>query len=335
MMWFRYRWVPVFTRGLCVRIVRGGDDIKELSSEINELFKQPLSIAIGNGITSKLTEIVDTLDDMVFAVGALLFRQEKDLIRFCRRVEDAAEMLTAKAREKKEEYKNYAENIENTIKKLKEKKQPIPFELGKELEGRKAALAEDDKRKKEAIALLQKLIGFIKEADSKITDMRLEAKAQKRGIANIYTLEENAAFRSIFRLGKVTKGRGIRISSAIKGIRNKIDYFSSIVGTKHEIGSKEIEQLIEYCRMELNDLRHLFLFVMQTARKAEIRLNLVERVVLANPKMAQLKENVDSAKGRLGTLRGDIETQYKRLSNEFKKGNFSVSADLQREIKAA
>ena len=86
MLWFRYRWIPVFSRGLCIKIVRGGDEVKRLSSEIDALFRSPLSIPAGRNIIGKIMKLVNVLDYMVFSVGALLFREEKDLIKFiCKR----------------------------------------------------------------------------------------------------------------------------------------------------------------------------------------------------------------------------------------------------------
>ena len=335
MLWFRYRWIPVFSRGLCIKIVRGGDEVKRLSSEIDALFRSPLSIPAGRNIIGKIMKLVNVLDYMVFSVGALLFREEKDLIKFSKRVEDAAEIWIDRVRRENAGYKKHADKVEKMVRELKAKKQNIPFRLEKGLQQEKAAVVEDDKRKKEVLALLQKIISFIKDADSKIYDIRLEAKAQKRGVANIYTLEEGITVRSMFRLGRVTKGRGIEVSSLIKKLRQKLKHFSRIVGTKKEINSSEVEQLLKYCKIELNDLRGLFLFVMQTTRKAEAKLNILGRAALNNPKMALLNNDIYAARRRIGVLRGDIEKQYIRLSNEFKRGNFAVAANVQQEMRAA
>jgi len=105
MLWFKFRWILTFSHGLCVKIIRGGNEVKELTQEVDRLFKRPMRPLVVKGILGRLFKMVDIMDDIIFSASALLYREEKDLIEFSDRAQIAAERLIERLGREKGKYK--------------------------------------------------------------------------------------------------------------------------------------------------------------------------------------------------------------------------------------
>ena len=335
MLWFRYRWILTSSHGLCVKIIRGSEAVKILILEVDSLFARPINLVVLKAILNRILRLINILDDIIFSASALLYREEKGLIKFSKRVEEAVKRLVVRLMRDKARYERDAMKLERIMKELKEKKQRLPRGFEANVQKEKRNVTEEEERKNEVVALLNNITSFIEELDGKIHDTNLEAKAQKRKTFNTYMLKENIIIRSNYRLGKVTKKRGIEASALIKRIRNKLEYFSKIVGKNRKLDINQVSELLKYCRIEAQDLENIFLFIIQLSERIESRLYRVRGMILKDVKLRPLSGEYNQTKGRLDILRKDIEKQQRRLDNEFKKGGFMPNAQIQREIRAA
>lgn len=322
MLWFRYRWVLTFSRGLCIKIIRAGDSVKRLSNEIDYMFKRPQNIYVVRGILQRIVKLIDILDDLIFSASALLYREEKDLIRFSKRVESTAARLIGRLKGEKGK-------LNKDLLKLKGKKK----ELSRKLKVRKQTIEKDEKKKKEIVGLLHEVTSFIEEMDHKIHNMHLEAKSQASKTFNIHKLRENVIIRSNFRLGELTGRKGIEAGILVKRIRKKLKYFGSKIKKGKNLNEKDVRDLLKYCRMETDDLKRVFMFSIQLAERVSERLQRVGKIISTEPKLRSLVTSQFIAKKRLNILRRDIVTQHRRLDNEFKKGGFTPIGKIQKEIK--
>ncbi|MBU0627880.1 MAG: hypothetical protein KKC75_01715 [Nanoarchaeota archaeon] len=335
MLWFRYRWRLTFSHGLCIRLVRGGEAIKALSENLDRLDGMPISHSVGKAILSKLMELLNILDDVVFSASALLYREEKGLIKFSGNVEATAQRLIARLKRDNLGYARDARKLESMLARLKEKKTPEPIKFKVKVEEDKARIASEEARKKEVVLLLHDITGFIEDMDHKIEDIHLGAKAQKRGVLNSYMLRENIIIRSNFRLGRKTKAQGIESWQLLKGINKKLSYFGRIVKRGKKLDESDVKDLLRYCRMESNDLSNVFTFVFQLINRAKGMLITVGEKIEKNPLLRGLNGDYGAVKERLIKLREEIEVQQKRLHNEFKRRGFMVTRQMEQEIKAA
>lgn len=327
-MLFEYKWVPASSRGLCIKVVRESEKVKSLSLETNRLFGMPIDGNIGKGILNHISALIDSVRGIIFSSSSLMYRLEKELIKFGREVERAAHGLIIEVRREKE----VQERLEQQTKQKKgDKKHQIDSERG--LEG-KRGLTELESRKRGILAALREVSGFIRELDRKIEDMRLEGRSQNREIVNPYMIRE-VTIRSDYRLGKVIKRRGIQFAILIKAIKRRMKYLESLVKGGERIRKEDVIELIKYCRKEANDLGDVFIYAIQLSKKLESRLKYLGVIISRNRNLNLLANDYNSTRKRLDELKGDIEVQQKRLSNEFKRRGFMPDAEMQREIKVA
>ena len=335
MLWFRYKWELTRSRGLCVKIIRGGADIQSTELELRQLWNMPMSAGVGRAIINNLSDMIKGIEGMIFSADALLYREEKDLIRFCRRVESATERLTARLLRAKRRYMRDAQRLSNRLRESQMKKRKLPISLGKIVQQEQQSIAKDEQRKKELLGLLSKLTSFIRVLDKKIDDTYLDAKAQNRSTLNLYLIKEEVTIRSNIRLGKLSRRKAIKAGSSIKEIRKRLRRFGAIVSAGERLDPRRVDNLLEYCRMEASDLNTIFLFVIQVSRRIGGRLNSIGKIIFSNPRLKPLNEEYAKARERLNQLRRDIDTQQKRLHNEFKNKGFVPHPIIQREMKAA
>ena len=279
--------------------------------------------------------MIKSIDGMIFSADALLYREEKDLIRFCRRVESAIERLTARLSRAKGRYMRDAQRLSNRLRELQGKKGKLPTALGKIAQQEQQSIGRDEQRKKELLGLLRKLTAFVKVLDNKIEDTYLDAKAQNRSTLNLSLIREEVAIRGNVRLGKLTRRKAIKTGSSIKEIRKRLRHFGAIVSAGERLDPRRVDNLLTYCRMEASDLNTIFLFVIQVSRRVGGRLNSIGKIIFSNPSLKPLNEEYAKVRERLNQLRRDIDTQQKRLHNEFKKKGFVPHPIVQREMKAA
>lgn len=335
-MWFRYRWILTFSHGLCVKIIRGADQIKLLSNEIDFLFSRPMNWAVGKRILIRLVKLINILDDVIFSASTLLYREEKDLIDFSERTEKAAERLLGRLKREKGKYRGDAKKLESQLKQLKDKKSRVRVGLKRKVGTEKTILDEDEARKKEYAALLHELTSIIEEVDYKVHHMYLGSKAQLRGTLNAHTIREHVIIRSNLRLGELIGRKGIESGGLIKIIRNKLHHFSRIVGKKKRLDIGQVKSLLKYCRMEANDLERVFLFVIQVSERVEENLGKVGMMISKEPRLKlRLIKDYNETKERLGTLRKDIKQQHGRLNREYKKSKIISLRDLPKQMDAA
>ena len=193
----------------------------------------------------------------------------------------------------------------------------------------------DEQKRKEYAELLHELTSFIERLDFRIHDMHLESKAQRRRTFNTYRIKENIIIRSNFRLGELTGRRGIEAGALVKGIRRKLHRFSRAVKGGKRLDINQVKMLLKYCRMEAKDLENVFLFVIHISERVEQSLNRIKAVIASDAKLRGLTADYFIVRKRLDILRKDIQTQHRRLDNQFKKKGFTPNAQIQREIKAA
>ena len=104
MLWFKYRWVMTFTHGLCVKIVRGGEAIKQLSSDIDKVYSDNMSATQCKTVLRKTAKLIGVLDSVAFSASALLYREEKDLIKFARKARGTFDHLVKQLGRDKKRY---------------------------------------------------------------------------------------------------------------------------------------------------------------------------------------------------------------------------------------
>ncbi len=331
MLFFRYRWVLTFSHGLCVKIIRNSAAIKRLELEIKQLMGYQKSERVIRLLLDKLSRTIALLDDIIFSASALLYREEKSLVRFSRRVEDAARRIIERARREKGKYEREIKRLEDSLRGLKEKKQTLRSQ--KRMKKEEARAIEEEKRKNEILALLHKITTIIEDLDKRLHDIYLEAKAQRRRIFNTYIIKESIIIRSNFRLGELIGRKGIEVGSLIRRIGNKLKYFSRVVGRKKKLNISEVNRLMEHCILEARDLEDIFMFVVQCAERIEERLDEIGALLKRDAKLGNLSRDYGLVRDRLNSLRREIEVQYMRLDNEFKKGfiNRGVAKEMKKK----
>jgi len=147
-------------------------------------------------------------------------------------------------------------------------------------------------------------------------------------------LKAKVPLRSLLRLGEVTGRRGIELGILVKRTNQKLKRLQRIVGRK-KLNRAEEDELIKYCRMEALDLKELFKFVLQINEKIEHWLKRMRQEILTNTQLRALGHEYNRANLRLMTLRRDIQTQYRRLDNEIKRGGIEPSWQIRKQMKAA
>ena len=119
------------------------------------------------------------------------------------------------------------------------------------------------------------------------------------------------------------------------------------MGKSKKLDHKKVRNLLKYCRLEARDLENIFVFVIQLSERAKEWLHRLHEEVSRGAKTSDNKEaskytklthlihDYDIVIGRLETLSKEIQTQQRRLDNEFKKSGFVPNSEIQREIKLA
>jgi len=323
---FRYRLRFRFSRSFCVRMIQLGDKIKVLSLELRYLFGRPTNLSVERATLHRILKLIEVLDEIVFSAGALLYREEKKLIGFLDKIVDSVDELTGELRKKRGKYSREVKELERMSKQLKEKKGKLSKSKQRKLKKENVILLEDEKIKDELTSLLNKVRSFLLSMDVKIHDMHKEAKAQRRKTLNLYIVRERIPMRSGFRLGELIGRKAIEVGSLLKRIKSKLKYFKKIIGKKNELNREDCELLVKYCSMEAYDLKSIFLWVIQESEKAEGMLGSIGQNIFKDLKLRPLIKEYNRAKARLEILRKDIQTQYRRLDNEFKKHDIAKAA---------
>jgi len=318
MLWWRY-WRWELSRSFCVKIIRLGNQIKRLSLEIRSLFKRSMNLVVGKGILDRIVVLIEDMDEVIFSAGALLFREEKKLISFLEKVSREVEKLKSELRKKKGKYAKEVKELERISRELKVKKSKLSKSRKRKLEKKNIVVLEDEKIKDSLTALLNKLKNFLIGMEAKLHNLHLEAKAQRRKTLNVYRIRENFPMRSGYRLGELVGRRGIEVGSLLKSIQSKVKHFKRIVRKRKEINKSQVEELIKHCSLEADDLRNIFMWILQESEKVEEQLRRLGRIILSEPGLRPLTGRYNRANSRLNLLRSDIQTQYRRLDNEFKK----------------
>ncbi|MBW2989974.1 hypothetical protein KY358_06695 [Candidatus Woesearchaeota archaeon] len=336
MLWFKYRWVITFSHGLCVKIVRGGDHIKELEDRFRGLSGMPSSAKVISARLDVLLKFIGVLEDIIFSASALIYREEKSLIEFTERVDSAAERLVKRLKGEKKNYAKDAKKLEGMVKKLKEKRKNLPRRMEKKLKKEKEIMEDEEKKRRDYAYMLQEVTSLIEELDYKIIrDMELEAKAQKRRTWNTYRIKENIIIRSNFRLGELAGRKGVESDVLMKKTRKKLDHFSRIVKRNKQLEVSQVKNLLKYCKVEAEDLEKVFQFAIQVSERVEERLKKI-RMMIRTYRLAGLTKEYFTVQKRLNILRSDIKTQCMRLDNEFKKSKIiSLKEGAKRLKKAA
>ncbi len=329
MFWFRYRWVLIFSHGLCVKIIRASARVQELSNQVDSLSStKPMNWAIG--ILNRISELTNILDDIVFSVSALLYREERDLIKFSKRIKRGAEKLIERLKKERRKYQKDIYQMRK-LKILINQNEQLK-KAAEKADREKEKIAEDEQRRTELVGLFHKVTNFIQHLDDDIHKVHLESKAQERGVLNKYLLKEQVIIRSNYRLGKLTRRRAIELGAVIKNSREKLKKFQKIVGKKKRLNAHEITKVLECLKVEAEDLESIFVFAVQISERVEKRLKELGlkiqeesklykegRLERKDLKLQSLIGEFNETEKKLKDLRGDILTQYKRLDNEVKK----------------
>ena len=259
-----------------------------------------------------------------------MYREEKDLIKFSDRVKRGAERLIDKLRKEK---RGYGEDVYKLkkLRLLKERNEQLE-KVAEKANREEETIAEEEQRRTELVGLFHKVTNFIQHLDDDIHKIHLESKAQDRGVLNRYLLKEQVIIRSNYRLGKLTRRRAIELDMVIKNSREKLKRFQKIVGKKKRLNAYEITDVLKCLKVEAEDLETIFIFAVQISERVEKRLKelglrireeskLYEggRLEKKDIRLQPLIEEYKTIEKKLIELRGDIETQYKRLDNEVKK----------------
>jgi hypothetical protein len=333
MLWFKYRWILTFSHGLCVKILRGGARIRVISEHIRPM--SPTNAKNSQEILGGLMQWINILDDIIFSVSALMYRLEKDLIEFNERAEDAAKRMIERLKREGKRYNKDIKKLERLKGELERKRRQLP-RLQKNIEHEQAEMEKDKKKKNDYLTLLHELTNFIEDLDHEIHYMHLEAKAQRRGTLNTIRLREHVIMRSDYWLSElIGRKGGIESDALLKVIHENLKQFDRIVKKEKRININQVKELLKHCRLEEKDLRKVFLYILQEAERVSEKLKQVETAIGKDGKLKPIVKQYFDVKKRLNVLRSDIQKQNRRLDNEFKKGGFMPTAQIQKEMKRA
>lgn len=334
MLWFKYKWLLIFSHGLCVKIIRAGQSIKILNNEIKGLLGRTMNMARGRMVLNRIMQLITTLESVIFSASALLYREEKDLIEFSEKVEDVVKKLLKKCKHDKRRYQADEKILRLKMEELKKHKRHLPRKLEKKVRKEKEGVDRNEVLKAKALSLLEQMIDTIKNIESRIYASRLEAKAQKRGTLNIYRVQETVIIRSNFRLGElIGRKGGIEAGALDKRIDDTIEIAKrQLKRFKYgEIEESEIKKLGEYARMEAKDLNDVIHFAILASQRVKGWLRVMNTRIAENPQLSSLRGEWIKAGKRFEELKGDIFTQVKRLDNEL--GISDIPINLLNELK--
>ncbi len=342
MLWFKYKWLLIFSHGLCVKIIRGGQSIKTLSNEIEGFLGETTTIAKGKMILSRIIKIIDTLEAVVFSASALLYREEKDLINFSKKVEDSIQGLLDKCEKDKKRYQKSLKMLKSKMAEFREHSKKLSKKLEKRVEREKEDVEVDKRLKENASSLFEQIILLIKTIERKIYTSRLEAKAQERGTFNMYKVQETIIIRSNFRLGELIGRRGgIEVGALGKKIDELIEIAEKKLKRLKEGGTyaestldeenAEIHELVKDSIMEARDLCEVIHFVILASQRVKGWLRIINNRMTENTQLKLLRKEFTEAFAKFEELKKDIFTQVKRLDNEF--GIKDIPTGLLKDLK--
>lgn len=328
MLWFKYKWLLIFSHGLCVKIIRGGQAIKTLSNEIEGFLSGTTTIAKGKMILSRITELINTLESVVFSASALLYREEKDLIEFSEKVEDAMQGLLKRYEKDKRSYIKSSRMLKSKMAEFKEHSKKLPKKLEREVDEGKQAVERNKALKEKASSLFEQIILLITGIEKRIYASRLEAKAQKRETFNMYKVQETIIIRSNFRLGELIGRRGgIEAGALEKKIDELIETAEEKLKRLRKGGryaesaldeeGAEIHELVKYSKMEAKDVCEVIHFVILASQRVKGWLRIMNSRIAENSQLSLLRREWGKAGEKFEELKSSIFQQMKRLDNEF------------------
>lgn len=338
MLWFRYRWVLTFSHGLCVKIIRGSAKINQLDRVLNSLDDDNITKTKGRQILAISEAKIGILDDVLFSSAALLYREESKLIGFGKWVNKAAGKLIRKLEKEKGKYGANLEKLKKARANVNKKRRNNTKRLERKTAKDKTKVEEDEKAKEEILAALHELTGFIEELDYDVHDLHLDAKAINREALNVYKIKENVIIRSNFRISELMGREGIELGALENRIPDKLkalkEHFKD-----GECDEKGMKALLKECRMEAEDLEHVFDFVRDLTTRTAGKVSSFKKRIgtkLQDPELKSVKvrkelesldEGCDEVKKKIGNFRKRIQSQYRKLDNEF-DGAFKSHNDM-------
>ncbi|MBW2975020.1 hypothetical protein KY366_04855 [Candidatus Woesearchaeota archaeon] len=342
MLWFKYKWQLIFSHGLCVKILRGGESVKNLTGEIKGYLNAEMDETRARIVLDKIMQMIETLEGIVFSSSTLLYREEKDLIGFSNNVKASVKKMLHRCGQDKKRYNYHAKKLKLKMKELEKHKKHLPKELENKVKGEKDAVGRDERLKAKAVSILEELVNLVRDIEGKIYNSRLEAKAQKRDILNMNKVRETINIRSNFRLGELISRKGgieagalkKRIDGLMSSAKKKIKRLNEggkyAESALYEEGS-EIHKMVEYCRMEAKDVCEAISFVILVSGRVKNWLAAMRKKIIDDPKLRKASGEFKKALKRFGDLKEGIFVQVKRLDNEY--GMKDVPLNLLNELK--
>jgi ribosomal protein S15P/S13E len=324
MLWFRYRWVMTFSHGLCVKIVRGGEAIKQLSNEIDRFYSDSMSATQCKMVLRKTSKLIDVLDSVAFSASALLYREEKDLIKFARKARGTFDHLVKQLGRDKKRYGKDESRLKRELAKLKDKERKADKKTGARVKAEGETIGAEEEAKKDLANLMQRIANLTHHVDAKVHDVYLGSKTQMRETLNFRKVKENISIRSNYRFGVKIRQEAIEASSLVEGIDNWIGWAEKKLGSFKdipEIKEGNIETLEKYCNLEVKDLKEIIDFVLSVNARIEERLKKIKEMSSRDAKLAPARAEFRTAMKKLKHLKEEIYYQHGRQDRDVKKGD--------------
>ncbi len=328
MLWFKYKWLMIFSHGLCVKIIRGGQAIKALSVDIKKRFNDPMNGKNVGVILNRIELIIINIEGIIFSASALLYREEKSLLQFTKKVDLAVQHLVKRCGKDKKRFNKDSNRLQEKMEEFNKHKKKLPKKLQGAVRHEKGVVSQDLKAQEKAVLVLEQLVELIKSIEAKIYHTRLEAKAQERETFNFHKVKETIIIRSNYRLGELIGREGgieaglldkrahafmERAHGKFKNLSKGGEYAEHLLADMNS----EIHQLVGDSKMEAKDASDAIHFSILVMQRVKEYMGHIRHVIISDNLLKRYLGELNRIAESFEELKGEIFTQVKRLDNEF------------------
>ena len=310
-MVFRYKWNPKFSEIFCNNIVRGAVGIRKLEEELPSVSEE-MTEKEGSLYLNHIGLMLDFLDLVVFSASSLLYREERTLMAFGKKVQGACAWLLKRVEKDKRNLSKDGAKLEKLLAKVKARKAKVK-RLGRAVKKDEALLGKDSKRYDAYLATLAETVEHIEKVAEKIHGLDNVGKAQKRDVLSPAYIKERMSVRTNYGLVTLIRREAIEVDQAVKGIARKAKALRKILSKKGKLDGEDENQLFKLVEIEAKDIELIFEHSLTVKGRLHSHLSRFAQKALT----LGLGARYQKVRKHYHELTDEIRTQQKRMSNEF------------------
>ena len=310
-MVFRYKWNPKFSEIFCNNIVRGAVGIRRLEEELPTVSEE-MTQKEGGVYLTHIDLMLDFLDLIIFSTSSLLYREEKTLMTFGKKVQGACAWLLKRVDKDKRNLSKDGAKLEKLMRQAKARKAKVK-RLGRTVKKDEEVLGKDTKRYGAYLDTLAETVEHIEKVAEKIHGLDTIGKAQKRDVLSPAYIKERMSVRTNYGLVTLIRREAIEVDQAVKGIARKVKALRKILRKKGKLDGEDEKQLFKLVEIEAKDIELIFEHALTVKGRLHSHLSRFSRGALA----LGLGARHQKVRKHYHELTDEIRTQQKRMSNEF------------------